>query len=546
MSKVIERRMTLRDQVTPTMSKINKNTLTYKKHTRDLRRDGQRTWFGIRRGMLGVAAAGAALIGSVMAINKMEEAYKAQSQAEVKLQAVFKATGKATSEQVEGLKDYANTMQKVGVVGDEVTLAGMQQLSTFNVTSNTVETLTEGMLDLVAQQKGLNATQQDMVNIGNMVGKVMDGQTGALSRVGISFTDAQEQVLKYGTEQEKAATLAQVLQQNVGGVNAALAATDEGQIVQVKNAIGDVQEVMGGVVVKIKGEFARAFNDHLPAIETKINAVSSAINNWVEGGGITRFIDTLQTVHQTTKDLSPVIGILAAGLVAYKLYALAATVQTWSLNAAMAANPVGFVITAILGLITVITLLRKNKDLLQLKFMETWNAAASYTESGMNKMIGGANTVISAFDFMGKSIKYSFHSMWNDVVGMSENAVSKLAKPLNAVLRAVGKEEINVNFSSGMSSMEKPMWEKTDYIGEIQVKRYSDDTIAQIEESRRRKQQQQSKDNTEALEMLANAMDENTGAVSENTSALGKSSSDLTGEQIADKLLPRLERTVYG
>ncbi len=545
MSKAIERRMTLKDQVTPTMSKINKSTLSYKANVRNLRKEGQRTWTGIKRGVLGVAATTAALIGSVMAIRSTEEAYKAQSQAEVKLQAVLKATRKATDEQIQGLKAYASEMQNIGVVGDEITLAGMQQLATFNVTSDTVETLTAGMLDLVAQQKGLNATQQDMVNIGNMVGKVMDGQVGALSRVGISFTAAQERILKYGTEQQRAATLAQVLEQNVGGVNAAMAATDEGRIKQATNAIGDLQETIGGVVISIKGKFAKAFMDDLPAIEGKINAVASAINNWVDGGGIDRFIETLKITYDTTKQLTPVIGVLGAGLVAYKLYALAATIQTWSLNAAMLANPAGFVIMGIVALIAVITLLRKNKDLLRLKFMQTWNAAAEYAESGINKMIGGANTVISAFDFAGQSIKYMFHSMWNDVVSMSENAVSKLTKPLNAVLKAVGKEAIDVNFSGKMSSIQKPVLERKDVIGEVQVKRYSNDTIAQIEEARRRKQEQQSKDNTEALGLLARAIGENTDALEENTGALGKSSRDLTGEEIADRLLPRLERVVY-
>ncbi|SET38518.1 hypothetical protein SAMN05660297_02253 [Natronincola peptidivorans] len=546
MSRAIERRMTLRDQVTPTMNKINRNTLTYKKHTRDLRRDGQRTWLGIRRNMLGVVAAGTALLGSVMAINRMEEAYKAQSQAETKLQAVFRATGKAREDQVKGLKEYASAMQSVGVIGDEVTLAGLQQLATFNVTSDTVETLTAGMLDLAAQQKGLNASQGDLVNIGNMIGKVMEGQVGALSRVGISFTSAQERVLKYGAEQERAATLAQVLQQNVGGVNAALAATDEGQIKQVTNRIGDLQEMVGRVIVRVKGEFARVFNDNLPAIEGKINSVTSAIGNWIDDGGITGFIDTLSLTYDTAKRLSPVIGVLTAYLAYYKVTALAALIQTKGLNAVMSANPVGFVITVVVGLIAAITLLRKNKDLLRLKFMETWNAVASYAEGGTNRMIGSANTVISVFDYAGQSIKYMFHSMWNDVISMSESAVSKLAKPLNAVLRAVGREEIGVNFSGVMSNMERPTWERKDFIREVQVRRYSDDTIAQIEDARKRKQEQQAKDNTEALEMLANAVSENTDALEENTGALGKSSSDLTGEEIADKLLPRLERVVYG
>ncbi len=56
-----------------------------------------------------------------------------------------------------------------------------------------------------------------------MMGKVIEGQTGALSRYGYSFTEAQEQILKFGTEEQMAATLAEVIGQAVGGVNKALA-----------------------------------------------------------------------------------------------------------------------------------------------------------------------------------------------------------------------------------------------------------------------------------------------------------------------------------
>ncbi|MDE6769575.1 MAG: hypothetical protein K2J78_07625 [Muribaculaceae bacterium] len=46
--------------------------------------------------------------------------------------------------------------------------------------------------------------------IGSMLGKVIEGQTGALSRYGYKFDEAQEKILKYGTEAEKVAVLVKV------------------------------------------------------------------------------------------------------------------------------------------------------------------------------------------------------------------------------------------------------------------------------------------------------------------------------------------------
>ena len=547
MSKAIERRMTLKDQVTPTMSKINKSTLSYKKNVRDLKNEGQKTWSSLKYGMAGVVAAGAALLGSVMAINGMEEAYKKQIQAEVKLEAIMKSTGKATAAQIQGLKEYASTMQSVGVVGDEVALSGMQQLATFNVTSSTIETLTGSMLDLVAQQKGVNASQEDMISIGNMVGKAMDGNYGALSRVGISFTEAQAKVLKFGTEEERAATLAAVLQQNVGGVNAALAQTDVGRIQQANNAISDLQEVAGQAVVNIKAGFASAFMDNLPEIQSGIQEIANGINSWVDGGGIDRFVSGVTTAVNVVKFLSPVILGVAAALATYKIIAMAATVQQWALNVAMNANPVGVIIMAVFALIGVIIMLKKNWEQVKLVFMVVWNAIATAGETSINKMIGGLNSFLNAAAYIGDSIKYIFASMWNKVVEGTENAISKLVTPLNAVLEAVGKDAIKVNFSAMKSTMEKPTLGKKEYIKEIEVKKFSEDSIMnQVEKARSEKQTNEAKKREENTQALMNAIVDNTNAVGENTSAVKKSSSDLTGEEIADRLLPRLERVIYG
>jgi uncharacterized protein YukE len=546
MSKAIERRMVLRDQVTPTMSKINKNTLTYKKHLKTVRNEGNKTWRGLRGGMMGVVFAGLAMAKSVLAVRDLEQAYIDQSQAVTKLNSVFRATGKASEAEVASLEKYAGQLQNVGVIGDEVTLSGMQQLATFNVTSSTIETLSGGMLDLVAQQKGLNATQGDAVNIANMVGKAMTGQVGALSRVGISFTEAQGQVLKYGSETEKAAVMAQVLQQNVGGVNAALANTDEGRIVQVKNAVGDLQERLGRVVVRVKGAFASAFNDNFPVIEAKVNAVSEALNKWVDTGGARALAEDIGLVVKTVNDLAPAFALAAGGLAAYKVYATYAWIAQIGLNAAMAANPVGFVITVLAALVTAVSMVRIHQDLLKVSFMKAWNGIATVTTVATNAMIGDLNTFLSGAAFLKNSVVHLFQNMWNVVVSMAENRVRDWVAPINAVLRALEKEEITVDFSAAKIDTVAPTYARKDYIREIQVKRFSDDTISAIEESRARKQQKDVEDNTAAMTALAETLDSNTDAVSSNTKALKASSRDMTGEEIADKLLPRLERVVYG
>jgi hypothetical protein len=192
------------------------------------------------------------VIGAVFAVKKIidfgsaaHRLYNYQHGQEAKLTAIMRQRMNATDGMIRSIKALTMAQQELGVIGDEVQLAGAQQLATFLVTTDSLRTLIPAMNNLAAQQKGVNATGEDLVNIGNMMGKVMQGQVGALTRVGISFTEAEERVLKYGNEQERAAMLAQVIRNNVGDMNEALRNTPAGQIKALRNTLGDVKEEIG-------------------------------------------------------------------------------------------------------------------------------------------------------------------------------------------------------------------------------------------------------------------------------------------------------------
>ncbi len=198
-----------------------------------------------------------------------KEAYNTQIEQETKLTTIMKQRMGATDAQIDSVKQLAAEQQKLGVIGDEVQLAGAQQVATFLNETDSIKTLLPAMNDLLAQQNGLNASESDAVNIGNLMGKVMQGQTSALKRVGISFSEAEEQVLKYGSESEKAAMLAEVITNNVGHMNQELAKTDAGKQKQLANTMGDIKEQFGQAVSQIQTAF-------LPVLSRLVNWFSKA------------------------------------------------------------------------------------------------------------------------------------------------------------------------------------------------------------------------------------------------------------------------------
>lgn len=253
----------------------------------------------------------------------------AQTTAETQLATVMKQRMGATEEQIRSIKDLCSAQQEQGVIGDEVALSGAQQMTAFLNEKKSLDSLIPAMNDLLARQSGLNATTGDAVSVGKMMGEAMQGQAGALQQVGITFSEAQQKVLAYGTESERVALLAQVIANNVGGMNAALAATDAGQQKQLENSWGNMKEQLGGVV------------------QMAIPLTDLAAQFFVVAAGASQLSAAIGSGISAVKGLE-----LAAKAAALQAQAVAVATKTWSvvqgaLNAVISANPIGLIVIAI-------------------------------------------------------------------------------------------------------------------------------------------------------------------------------------------------------
>ena len=229
-------------------------------------------------GAFGIAFSAAALINFS---KSAKELYNIQLEGETKLETVLGKHLNATKEQIQATKDYASALQEVGVIGDEVQLAGLQELSTYIENPDSLKTMNGVLNDMLAQQYGLNASAESAVTISTMLGKVLAGQTSALSRYGYTFDEAQEKLLKYGTEEQRVATLAEVVLDSVGGMNEALAQTPAGRMKQLENTMGDIKERFGEAITQIEVLLLPALKqvaNALQVIADKANDVAQALS----------------------------------------------------------------------------------------------------------------------------------------------------------------------------------------------------------------------------------------------------------------------------
>lgn len=221
------------------------------------------------------------ITGLVSQYNKAVEASNYQIEQETKLYNTLRAQN-FRDKQIKSIIDMTGELQKLGVVGDEVTLAGAQQLATFRLQENSIKSLLPVMQDLLVKQKGLNGTGQDMEGIANIFAKAMNGQSMILKRNGIILSEREEQLLKVGTEEQKVALLTEAVRRSIGEQNKEILKTPEGKITSAKNRIGDLYEVWGMSIRDTRAKFWEFIADNAEGIQDIITKVFKAGGSFVD------------------------------------------------------------------------------------------------------------------------------------------------------------------------------------------------------------------------------------------------------------------------
>ena len=353
-------------------------------------------------------------------MKNLADAYAVQEVAETQLATVMGQRMGATDAEIQSIKELASAQQELGVIGDEVQLSGAQQVATFLNEKASLETLLPAMNNLLAQQKGLNATTQDAVTVGNLMGKVMQGQTSALTRVGITFDEAEEKVLKYGTEQERAAMLAQVITNNVGNMNAQLAQTESGKQQQLVNTLGDMKEELGAMV-----------NGALPFVTITAQSATALTSITTLVAGIKTLSTTLYTSVKafaaSTVAMVKNKGVVLATAAAQKIVS-AATVA-WTavqkvLNLVLTMNPIGIIITAIGALVAAIIYAYNNCEGFRKIVDKVWEAIKPLANAIMNGLA-------KAFEWLVEKCKEAWEWLKN-ILGLGGKKVEvavEVSKP---------------------------------------------------------------------------------------------------------------------
>ena len=358
-------------------------------------------------------------MAGIYAGSKLIAMSQKQALAEQKLTAVYKQRMGATKGAAKATMELASAIQKQGVIGDEVTLAGAQELAVYAKYPSTINKILPLMDDWLAQEKGMDATQEDAVAKAKLLGKALNGNAGALTRLGVKLTDAQKKILQTGTEEQKAAVITDVLSKKYGGMNAELAKTDAGKIQQAKNDLGDMGEEIGAVLLPAVADLVGWMRDHLlPKIQQFIAFLK-------EHPAIAKFALAFSLI---TAALGPVL-MIVGGLVS-TIGSLITIFSTLGISFTAIAGPVGIAIAALAGIIVIGVKIYKNWDKIKAKAVTIWNAIKT-------SIVTPVTTLVSSVKSKFNSLKTSVTTIWNGIKTAITNPIKKAKETISGFIEKI-------------------------------------------------------------------------------------------------------------
>lgn len=223
----------------------------------------------VRYAKYGALAITGALILATRAAMKQEQAY-------AKLAVVLKSTGHAARLSAKQLIAHAESLQKVTIYGDETIQSMQALLLTFKgIKGETFERTVEAILN-VSTAMGQDL-QQSAIQVGKAINDPILGMT-ALSRVGIQFTESQKEQIRALVESnrlfEAQTIILAELESEFGGMSRIID-TASGKWDQMRNALGDVIEVIGNALLP-------GVKDSLTAIKEWAEKNQERVGEWAK------------------------------------------------------------------------------------------------------------------------------------------------------------------------------------------------------------------------------------------------------------------------
>jgi hypothetical protein len=371
------------------------------------------------------AAAAVGLAGivafSAMSVKKAAEMETAQR----RLSQIVKTSTGASDAQVSALIRQAEALEEVGVVSKGAIIHAQGQLAAFDLQTESIEKLIPSMLNYAVAEKGINASAGDLQSVTNGLAQALQGNFAALTKAGFVLDDYTKGLIANGTESERVAALAGILDSTYGGLNETLRDTTEGQLFALKNQFENIAENVGAALIP-------AIRDLMKSIEPVIKQVA----DWIKQNPelTAEIVKWTAATLAVIAAISPLIGIIGAlgGALMF-----------------LAANPVVLVIAALVAFGAALAILYQENEDFRYMVDAAWSAIRQAVEKAVIFLHG---LFMKVMPIIGQ--------IWNDLWYGAQYIIDTVFKPAveDVISFAAGMKEAVATAVEALASAWNSAW----------------------------------------------------------------------------------------
>jgi len=258
----------------------------------------------------GLLGAGAALL-SMEKIEEylhggieMAERYETQL---TRMEGIMRRVPGTTAEEIEATIKLNKTLSAERGIRLSVLNTGSAQLAMMNLHQESIAKLMPALTDMAHAQYGVNVSSEQLETTSKLIGKALNGNTGALRRAGIFLGAHIEKMLKTGSEEEKVAIITAALTQKFSGMSKQLMSTGTGKLERLHILEEKLQRTLGEKLLPLQERWMTFIVAHMPMIEAAFNRLLTIVDGLMT---VVWKIYNYFSAHWTT--LAPLIGGISA------------------------------------------------------------------------------------------------------------------------------------------------------------------------------------------------------------------------------------------
>ena len=445
-------------------------------------RSGTSAADGLLKKITSMVAAYASIATIKNAVTDSLEAADVQLDAQVQLRTTLANSGSLDA--YGALLDKASDIQGLGIYGDEAMIGAAAEFSTYLSSGDAVMSMMDTLSNYaMGMSGGGELSPEQIVDYATQLGKVLNGTFDGIAKKGFTVSDAQKKILETGTEMEKVAVVADIINESWDGLYEAMSQTPRGQLIQFNNTLGDIKETVGAGVYPAVLNFVQVFQKNLPQIQRAADGFATAIgtiltlltyiaegainvgtaisNNWswiepIVWGIVAAMVayNATQAILAATSTASALAEAMHGASVAFKTGMIDAdtkatfanTAAQYGLNAALLACPITWIVVGVLALlaaiIAVCNWIAKTTGVAATGFGVITGGINVAVQAVWNAMLVVANVAIGIWNAMGaccSNIGTAFHNVIASVQGWFYNLLSTALTVVAGICEALNK-----------------------------------------------------------------------------------------------------------